>query len=70
MSTRKEIVSSFYGQYDEDERTTRSRHGQLEYCTTGIRIRIFSKALIYRDIAKSRLERERSVLCRRRKAFD
>ena len=34
MSTRKEIVSSFYGQYDEDERTTRSRHGQLEYCTT------------------------------------
>ena len=34
MSTRKEIVSSFYGQYDEDERATRSRHGQLEYCTT------------------------------------
>ena len=34
MSTRKEILSSFYGQYDEDERTTRSRHGQLEYCTT------------------------------------
>lgn len=34
MSTRKEIVSSFYGQYDEDERTIRSRHGQLEYCTT------------------------------------
>ena len=34
MSTRKEIVSSFYGQYDEDGRTTRSRHGQLEYCTT------------------------------------
>ena len=34
MSTRKEIVSSFYGQYDEDGRTTRSRHGQLEFCTT------------------------------------
>lgn len=34
MSTRKEILSSFYGQYDEEERTTRSRHGQLEYCTT------------------------------------
>ena len=34
MSTRKEIVSSFYGQYDEDGRTIRSRHGQLEYCTT------------------------------------
>ena len=34
MSTRKEIVSNFYGQHDEDGRTTRSRHGQLEYCTT------------------------------------
>ena len=34
MSTRKEIVSSFYGQYDEDGRTIRSRHGQLEFCTT------------------------------------
>ena len=34
MSTRKEIVSSFYGRYDEDGRTTRSRHGQLEFCTT------------------------------------
>ena len=34
MSTRKEIVSSFYDQYDEEGRTTRSRHGQLEYCTT------------------------------------
>lgn len=34
MSTRKEIVSGFYEQYDEDGRTTRSRHGQLEYCTT------------------------------------
>ncbi len=34
MSTREEILSSFYGQYDEDGRTARSRHGQLEYCTT------------------------------------
>ena len=34
MSTRKEIVSSFYGQYDEDIRTAKSRHGQLEYFTT------------------------------------
>ena len=34
MSTRKEIVSGFYAQYDEDGRTARSRHGQLEYSTT------------------------------------
>ena len=34
MSTRKEIISCFYGQYDEDGRTYRSRHGQLEYNTT------------------------------------
>jgi len=34
MDTRKEMLSSFYGQYDEDGRTGRSRHGQLEYCTT------------------------------------
>ena len=34
MSTRNEIVNSFYGQYDEDGRTARSRHGQLEYFTT------------------------------------
>ena len=34
MSTRKEIISSFYGRYDEDGRTAKSRHGQLEYCTT------------------------------------
>ena len=34
MSTRKEIVSSYYNQYDEDGRTTRSRHGQLEFRTT------------------------------------
>ena len=34
MSTRKEILSSFYGQYDEVGRTKRSRHGQLEFCTT------------------------------------
>jgi SAM-dependent methyltransferase len=34
MSTRKEIVSSFYNQNDEDGRLTRTRHGQLEYATT------------------------------------
>ncbi len=34
MSTRKEILSSFYSQYDEDGRTTRSRKGQLEFLTT------------------------------------
>ena len=31
MSSRKEIISSFYSRSDEDGRTTRSRHGQLEY---------------------------------------
>ena len=34
MSTRKEIVSSFYNQVDEDSRHQRSRHGQLEYAVT------------------------------------
>ena len=34
MSTRAEIVSGFYERYDEDGRTTRTRHGQLEYATT------------------------------------
>ena len=34
MSTRREIVSGFYSEYDEDTRTLRSRHGQLEYRTT------------------------------------
>ena len=34
MSTRKEIVSSFYDRADEDSRLKRSRHGQLEYATT------------------------------------
>jgi len=34
MSTRKEIISSFYERYDEDGRIAGSRHGQLEYCTT------------------------------------
>ena len=31
---RKEIVSSFYNQTDEDGRLQRTRHGQLEYLTT------------------------------------
>ena len=34
MSTREEIVSGFYGKYDEDGRLQRSRHGQLEYAVT------------------------------------
>ena len=34
MSTRKEIVSGFYDQADEDSRLKRSRHGQLEFATT------------------------------------
>ena len=34
MSTRKEIISGFYGKADEDSRLKRSRHGQLEYATT------------------------------------
>ena len=33
MSTREEILNSFYAEYDEDTRTTRSRHGQLEFFT-------------------------------------
>ncbi len=34
MSTREEIVSEFYGKYDEQTRLERSRKGQLEYFTT------------------------------------
>ena len=34
MLSRKEIVSSFYNQYDENSRLDRTRHGQLEYYTT------------------------------------
>ena len=34
MSTRKEIVSGFYEQVDEESRLKRSRHGQLEFATT------------------------------------
>ena len=34
MSTRIDIVSSFYQAYDEDTRVDRSRQGQLEYLTT------------------------------------
>ena len=34
MSTRKEIISSFYNQADEDSRLQKNRHGQLEYYTT------------------------------------
>lgn len=34
MSTRKEIISSFYDQINEDGRLVQTRHGQLEYFTT------------------------------------
>ena len=34
MSSRTEIVSSFYEQYDENGRLQRTRHGQLEFLTT------------------------------------
>ena len=34
MSTRKEIISQYYDQTDEDSRLVRTRHGQLEYFTT------------------------------------
>ena len=34
MNKRKEIISSFYDQIDEDGRLQRTRHGQLEYFTT------------------------------------
>ena len=34
MSSRTEIIQSFYGQADEDGRLQRTRHGQLEYRTT------------------------------------
>lgn len=34
MPTRDEIISEFYGKYDENERLRRSRHGQVEYAVT------------------------------------
>ena len=34
MSTREEIISGFYKEIREEDRLTRSRHGQLEYATT------------------------------------
>ncbi len=34
MRARQEIISSFYGQTDEDTRLQRSRHGQLEFAVT------------------------------------
>ena len=43
MSTRREMITSFYGQYDEDGRTITSRHGQLEYCTTMAYIHRYAK---------------------------
>ena len=34
MSTRQEIIRSFYNQVDEDSRLQNNRHGQLEYTVT------------------------------------
>lgn len=34
MSTRQEIINSFYNEIDEDARLKKNRHGQLEYLTT------------------------------------
>ena len=34
MSTRKEIINSYYTQYDENGRLAKTRHGQLEYAVT------------------------------------
>lgn len=34
MGSRIDIVSGFYGQYEEDKRLLKTRHGQLEYATT------------------------------------
>ena len=34
MSTRKDMLSGFYDQSDEDSRLQKSRHGQLEYAVT------------------------------------
>ena len=34
VNSRIEIVSGFYGQYDENGRLQRTRHGQLEFLTT------------------------------------
>ena len=34
MKNRIEIVSDFYGKYEEDNRLLKTRHGQLEYITT------------------------------------
>ena len=42
MSTRKEIVSGYYDQYDEEGRLGRTRHGQLEYATTMTYIRRYA----------------------------
>ena len=43
MSTRKEIVGSFYNQVDENSRLLRTRHGQLEYRTTMAYIHRFAE---------------------------
>lgn len=43
MSKRVEIVKSFYGKFDEENRLNRSRHGQLEFAINMNYIRRFAK---------------------------
>ena len=43
METRQEIISSFYDACHEDDRLTRSRHGQLEFATTMAYIHKFAR---------------------------
>ena len=43
MDDRLKIVSEFYGEFEEDGRLERSRHGQLEYATTMEYIHRFAK---------------------------
>ena len=44
MSTRQEIIGSFYGDVCEDRRLVKSRHGQLEYAVTMEYIHRFAEA--------------------------
>ncbi len=43
MKNRIEIVSDFYGKYEEDNRLLKTRHGQLEYSTTMHFIRRYAR---------------------------
>ena len=43
MNSRKEIITGFYQQYDEEGRLRRTRHGQLEFLTTMTYIHRYGK---------------------------